>query len=217
MTVRVQAAQAAGRARARMVERLRTQGIVDERVLSAMMQVPRHLFVDGGLAYSAYDDTALPIGAQQTISQPFVVARMLELLRAGRELGRTLEVGAGCGYQAAVLSFVATEVYAVERIRSLLDRARENLRPLRLPNVRLKYADGNLGLPEAAPFDSIVVAAAAAVVPSSLKDQLAPGGRLMIPLGAADQRLVMIERQGNVFRESRFEAVRFVPLLTGTE
>jgi protein-L-isoaspartate(D-aspartate) O-methyltransferase len=217
MTVRVQAAQAAGRARARMVERLRTQGIIDERVLSAMMQVPRHLFVDGGLAYSAYDDTALPIGAQQTISQPFVVARMLELLRAGRELGRTLEVGAGCGYQAAVLSFVATEVYAVERIRPLLDRARENLRPLRLPNVRLKHADGNLGLPEAAPFDTIVVAAAAAVVPSSLKDQLAPGGRLMIPLGAADQRLVMIERQGNVFRESRFEAVRFVPLLTGTE
>ncbi|NMG76741.1 protein-L-isoaspartate(D-aspartate) O-methyltransferase [Aromatoleum diolicum] len=210
-------AQAASRARARMVERLRAQGISDERVLAAMTQVPRHAFVEKGLAYSAYDDTALPIGYQQTISQPLVVARMIEVLRAGRELGRTLEVGAGCGYQAAVLSFLATEVYAVERIRPLLDLARENLRPLRLPNVRLKCADGNLGLPEAAPYDTIIVAAAAPSVPDSLKKQLAPGGRLMIPLGGTDQRLVMIERQGNVFRESRLEAVRFVPLLTGTE
>ncbi|AYH45134.1 protein-L-isoaspartate(D-aspartate) O-methyltransferase [Azoarcus sp. DN11] len=209
--------QAATRARARMVERLRGQGIRDERVLAAMMQVPRHTFVEEGLAYSAYDDTALPIGYQQTISQPFVVAKMIETLRTGRELGRTLEVGAGCGYQAAVLSFVASEVYAVERIRSLLDVARENLRPLRLPNVRLKCADGTMGLPEAAPYDTIIVAAAAASVPVSLKEQLAPGGRLMLPLGGADQRLVMIERQGNVFRESRLDAVRFVPLLTGTE
>lgn len=214
---RPDAGQAATRARARMVERLRAQGIRDEKVLAAMMQVPRHAFVEEGLAYSAYDDTALPIGYQQTISQPFVVAKMIEMLRAGRELGRTLEVGAGCGYQAAVLSFVATEVYAVERIRPLLDVARENLRPLRLPNVRLKCADGTMGLPEAAPYDTIIVAAAAASVPVSLKEQLAPGGRLMLPVGGAEQRLVMIERQGNVFRESRLEAVRFVPLLTGTE
>ncbi|MCC4115272.1 protein-L-isoaspartate(D-aspartate) O-methyltransferase [Aromatoleum toluclasticum] len=214
---RPDAVQAATRARARMVERLRAQGIRDEKVLGAMMQVPRHAFVEEGLAYSAYDDTALPIGYQQTISQPFVVAKMIETLRAGRELGRTLEVGAGCGYQAAVLSFVATEVYAVERIRPLLDVARENLRPLRLPNVRLKCADGTMGLPEAAPYDTIIVAAAAASVPVSLREQLAPGGRLMLPVGGADQRLVMIERQGNVFRESRLEAVRFVPLLTGTE
>lgn len=200
-----------------MVERLRGQGIRDEKVLAAMTQVPRHQFVDQGLSYSAYDDTALPIGFQQTISQPFVVARMIEVLRAGRKLGRTLEVGAGCGYQAAVLGHVASEVYAVERIRPLLDRARENLRTLRLPNVRLKYADGNLGLPEAAPFDTIIVAAAAASVPQALKDQLAPGGRLMIPLGVGDQRLVLVERQGNIFRECRLEAVRFVPLLTGTE
>ncbi|WP_026295791.1 protein-L-isoaspartate(D-aspartate) O-methyltransferase [Aromatoleum toluclasticum] len=214
---RPDAVQAATRARARMVDRLRAQGIRDEKVLGAMMQVPRHAFVEEGLAYSAYDDTALPIGYQQTISQPFVVAKMIEALRAGRELGRTLEVGAGCGYQAAVLSFVATEVYAVERIRPLLDVARENLRPLRLPNVRLKCADGTMGLPEAAPYDTIIVAAAAASVPVSLREQLAPGGRLMLPVGGADQRLVMIERQGNVFRESRLEAVRFVPLLTGTE
>ncbi|NMF98612.1 protein-L-isoaspartate(D-aspartate) O-methyltransferase [Aromatoleum toluolicum] len=214
---RPDAGQAATRARARMVERLRAQGIRDEKVLAAMMQVPRHAFVEEGLAYSAYDDTALPIGYQQTISQPFVVAKMIETLRAGRELGRTLEVGAGCGYQAAVLSFVATEVYAVERIRPLLDVARENLRPLRLPNVRLKCADGTMGLPEAAPYDTIIVAAAAASVPVSLKEQLASGGRLMLPVGGADQRLVMIERQGNVFRESRLDAVRFVPLLTGTE
>lgn len=214
---RPDAGQAASRARARMIDRLRGQGIGDERVLAAMMQVPRHAFVEEGLAYSAYDDTALPIGYQQTISQPFVVARMIEILRSGRELGRTLEVGAGCGYQAAVLSFLASEVYAVERIRPLLDVARENLRPLRLPNVRLKCADGSLGLPEAAPYDTIIVAAAAATVPVSLKEQLAPGGRLMLPLGGAEQRLVLIERQGNVFRETRLDSVRFVPLLTGTE
>lgn len=207
----------AARARARMVERLRTQGVRDHRVLAAMQAIPRHQFVDEGLAFSAYDDTPLPIGFQQTISQPFVVARMIELLRTGRELGRTLEVGAGCGYQAAVLSQVATEVYAVERIRPLLDRARANLRPLRLPNVRLKLADGSLGLSEAAPFDSIIVAAAAIGLPQALKDQLAPGGRLIVPVGAAEQRLLLVERQGNVFRESWYEAVRFVPLLAGTE
>lgn len=205
------------RARARMVERLRTQGIRDERVLAAMQAVPRHQFVDEGLAFSAYDDTPLPIGFQQTISQPFVVARMIELLGAGRTLGRTLEVGAGCGYQAAVLSRLATEVFAVERIRPLLDRARSNLRPLRLPNVRLKLADGSLGLPEAAPFDSIVVAAAALGLPPALKEQLAPGGRLVVPVGAGEQRLLLVERQGNIFRESWYEAVRFVPLLAGTE
>ncbi len=217
MSVRSTDAGQASRARARMVERLRTQGVRDQRVLAAMQAVPRHQFVDEGLAFSAYDDTPLPIGFQQTISQPFVVARMIELLRAGRELGRTLEVGAGCGYQAAVLSQVATEVYAVERIRPLLDRARSNLRPLRLPNVRLKLADGSLGLPEAAPFDSIIVAAAAIGLPQALKEQLAPGGRLIVPLGTAEQRLLLVERQGNVFRESWYEAVRFVPLLAGTE
>ena len=162
------------RARARMVERVRSQGVRDERVLNAMLAVPRHLFVDEALASRAYEDTALPLLRQQTISQPYVVARMLELLRAGgRELGKTLEVGAGCGYQAAVIAGVATDVYAVERIRQLLDRARENLRTLRLPNLRLKHADGGLGLEEAAPFDSIILAAAAAGVPRALLLQLA--------------------------------------------
>ncbi|MCL1824878.1 MAG: protein-L-isoaspartate(D-aspartate) O-methyltransferase [Betaproteobacteria bacterium] len=207
----------ATRARARMIERLRAQGIRDERVLAAMAAVPRHLFVEKGLAFSAYDDSALPIGLQQTISQPFVVARMIEILCDGRELGRTLEIGAGCGYQAAVLSQLASEVFAIERLKMLLNRARENLRPLRLPNLRLKCADGTLGLPEAAPFDTIIVAAGGLKVPPALKTQLAPEGRLLIPVGDADQRLLLIERQGSVFKENWYEAVRFVPLLTGTE
>ena len=210
----------AQRAAARMVERLRTQGIRDEKVLEAMLQVPRQNFVEPALAYSAYDDTPLPIGFQQTISQPFVVARMIEILRNGRELGRTLEVGAGCGYQAAVLAALATEVYAVERIRPLLERAKDNLRTLRIANLRLKHADGMQGLPEVAPFDTIIVAAAAAgEVPPALRQQLAPGGRLLLPLGGTggDQRLLLVERQGGLFKESWYEAVRFVPLLNGTE
>ncbi len=211
------ALQTAQRARARMVERLREQGVRDEKVLAAMMAVPRHLFVEEALATRAYEDTALPLGLQQTISQPFVVARMIELLRAGRELGKTLEVGTGCGYQAAVLSQVATEVYSVERLRLLLDRARNNLRHLRLPNVRLKHADGSVGLKEAAPFDTIIVAAAAPKVPPALTEQLADGGRLILPVGAGDQSLVLIERTSRGLRETRLSAVRFVPLLPGTE
>ena len=211
------ALQTAQRARARMVERLREQGVRDEKVLAAMMAVPRHLFVEEALATRAYEDTALPLGLQQTISQPFVVARMIELLRAGRELGKTLEVGTGCGYQAAVLSHVATEVYSVERLRLLLDRARNNLRHLRLPNVRLKHADGSVGLKEAAPFDTIIVAAAAPKVPPALTEQLADGGRLILPVGAGDQSLVLIERTSRGLRETRLSAVRFVPLLPGTE
>ncbi len=206
------------RARNHMVERLKEQGVRDQGVLAAMLAVPRHAFVEEALASRAYEDTALPLGRQQTISQPFIVARMLEILRmGGRELGKTLEVGAGCGYQAAVLSRLASDVYAVERIRQLIERAKDNLRPLRLPNVRLKYGDGTVGLPEAAPFDSIVVAAAAGSIPQALKDQLADRGRLILPVGAGEQQLVLVERQGSAFRESRFESVRFVPLLMGIE
>lgn len=209
------------RTRARMVERLRQEGIRDERVLAALDSVPRHIFVEPALAHRAYEDTALPLILGQTISQPFVVARMCELLLAGRpSLGKTLEVGAGCGYQAAVLATLTKDVYAVERIGPLLARARENLRQLRMGNVRLKHADGNLGLPEAAPFDTIILAAAAAQVPSKLLDQLAPGGRLVLPLGSsngADQVLSLIERGPDGFVENRYDAVRFVPLLPGVE
>lgn len=215
------ASQGAGatsqRARARMVERLRAQGIRDQQVLAAIGAIPRHLFVEEALWSRAYEDTALPLGFQQTISQPFVVARMLEVLIAGRALGKTLEVGAGSGYQAAVLSQVASEVYAVERIAKLLERAKRNLRHLRLPNVRLKHADGRLGLPEAAPFDTIVVAAAASTVPAALLEQLASGGRMLLPLGGQDQHLVLIEQGARGRTETRFEPVRFVPLLTGVE
>jgi protein-L-isoaspartate(D-aspartate) O-methyltransferase len=174
------------RTRARMVERLRGEGIRDEQVLAAMGTVPRHLFVDEALASRAYEDTALPIGFGQTISQPYVVARMIEALRQGRKLGKVLEIGTGCGYQAAVLAGLADEVYSVERIHALLERARANLRGLRLSNLRLTHGDGNLGLEKAAPFDSIIVAAAAPELPQALLRQLAPGGRMVLPLKSPD-------------------------------
>lgn len=205
------------RTRLRMVDRLREKGIRDERVLAAMAAVPRHQFVEEALASRAYEDTALPLGFQQTISQPYVVARMIEVLRAGRELGKTLEVGAGCGYQAAVLAQLATEVYAVERIAPLLTRARSNLRHLRLANVRLQHADGNLGLPQAAPFDTIILAAAAPRIPEALCAQLAIGGRMLLPLGSAVQHLLLIERGPKGYTETQLDAVRFVPLISGVE
>jgi len=206
------------RTRTRMIERLREQGIVDEEVLAAIVAVPRHVFVEEALASRAYEDTALPLGFSQTISQPYVVARMIEALLAGRDdLGKTLEIGAGCGYQAAVLAQLTDEVYAVERIAPLLAKAKANLRAIRQLKVRLKHADGQLGLPEAAPFDTIIVAAAAARVPRALLQQLAPNGRLILPLGAASQQLVLIERRAEGFVETRLDAVRFVPLLSGVE
>jgi protein-L-isoaspartate(D-aspartate) O-methyltransferase len=205
------------RTRDRMVARLRERGIEDEAVLGAMGSVPRHLFVDAALASRAYEDTALPIGFEQTISHPYTVARMLQAARAGRDLARTLEVGTGCGYQAAVLARLAQEVYSVERIAPLLERARANLRPHRIGNLRLSYGDGYKGLPEVAPFDAIVVAAAAPKVPETLKLQLAVGGRMVLPLGVDDQQLLVIERTTTAFRESRLDAVRFVPMRMGKE
>ena len=206
------------RTRTRMIERLREQGIVDEEVLAAIAAVPRHVFVEEALASRAYEDTALPLGFSQTISQPYVVARMIEALLAGRdELGKTLEIGAGCGYQAAVLAQLTDEVYAVERIAPLLAKAKANLRAIRQLKVRLKHADGQLGLPEAAPFATIIVAAAAARVPRPLLQQLAPDGRLILPLGTGTQQLVLIERPAEGFVETRLDAVRFVPLLSGVE
>lgn len=205
------------RTRARMVDRLREQGIRDPRVLHAMSIVPRHVFLDEALANRAYEDTALPIGFKQTISQPYVVARMVEILIANRELGKTLEIGAGSGYQAAVLGVLSKQVFAIERIAPLLTRARENLKNAKLSHIRLKHADGHLGLPEAAPFDSIVLAAATNHVPQALLTQLAPGGRLAMPLGGIEQVILLVERTEKGWVETRFDAVRFVPLLPGTE
>jgi protein-L-isoaspartate(D-aspartate) O-methyltransferase len=206
------------RTRTRMVERLREKGIRNEAVLGAIAAVPRHVFVEEALASRAYEDTALPLGMGQTISQPFVVARMIELLLNGRKtLGKTLEVGAGCGYQAAVLAQLTTEVYAVERLAPLLEKAKANMRKLRQFNVRLVHADGRLGLPEAGPFDSIIVAAAAPRVPPPLLEQLAPGGRLVLPVGAGEQYLSFIERTPQALVETRLDPVRFVPLLAGTQ
>lgn len=205
------------RTRTRMVARLREQGIRDERVLTAMGAVPRHIFVEPALAQRAYEDTALPLGFGQTISQPYVVARMIELLIAGRALGKTLEVGAGCGYQTAVLSMLTRDVYAMERIAPLLTRAKDNLRQLRQTQVRFKHGDGHLGIPEAKPFDTIILAAAASHVPQALLDQLAPGGRLIMPLGNEHQVLLLVENGPQGFVETRFDAVRFVPLLAGVE
>jgi protein-L-isoaspartate(D-aspartate) O-methyltransferase len=205
------------RTRGRMVERLRAQGIHDERVLRAMAGVPRHLFVEEALASRAYEDTALPIGFGQTISQPYVVAKMIETLLAGAlPPGKILEVGTGCGYQAAVLAHVFPEVYSIERIKGLHERARANLVALKLKNLRLTHGDGHAGLEAAAPFQSIIVAAAACAVPKSLLRQLAPGGKMVLPLDSGSgQRLVLFERNGRGFAQSKLQAVRFVAMEAG--
>ncbi|WP_449252214.1 protein-L-isoaspartate(D-aspartate) O-methyltransferase [Chitinimonas lacunae] len=203
------------RTRARMAERLRGQGIRDTSVLAAMGEVPRHIFIDEALAHRAYDDVALPIGHGQTISQPYIVARMVELAAGAARRERVLEVGTGCGYQAAVLARLFKVVYSVERIGSLLDRARLQLRDLRISNVRLRHGDGHNGVPDGAPFDAIILAAAATHVPQALLEQLAIGGRMLFPIGVNDQEMRMIERFEEGFQETRLEKVRFVPMLTG--
>ncbi|GIX33295.1 MAG: protein-L-isoaspartate O-methyltransferase [Lysobacterales bacterium] len=204
------------RARDRLAERLRERGIQDPLVLAAMRTVPRHLFVDEALESRAYEDIALPIGFGQTISQPYVVARMTELLRAGRELGKVLEIGTGCGYQAAVLAQLAREVYTIERIAELSRQARRRFRMLGYRNVFSRHDDGRLGWPEAAPFDGILVAAAAESLPAALPEQLAEGGVLVAPLGpAGQQRLVRLRRREGRIEEESFDPVLFVPLLPG--
>lgn len=207
------------RLRAQMVRRLREQGDFDERVLAAMQAVPRHLFVDQGLASRAYDDAALPIGYGQTISQPWVVAHMLSLVARGRPLQRVLEIGAGCGYQAAVLAQFVPEVFAIERVRGLYEQARMYLAQGRAYNrVRLVFGDGMLGLEHRAPFDAIVVAAAGVKIPETLLHQLAVGARLIAPEGAAHQRLILIERTAlSSWQRTELEDVRFVPLRPGTQ
>ncbi|MEO8417553.1 MAG: protein-L-isoaspartate(D-aspartate) O-methyltransferase [Methylophilaceae bacterium] len=204
------------RTRERMLVRLREQGIRDEVTLSAMGTIPRHRFVDEAIASRAYEDVALPIGYGQTISQPYTVARMTEVLRGTGSLGKVLEIGTGCGYQTAVLSKVAKEVYSLERIRPLLLKARGHLRELKLPNIKLNHADGTMGLPELAPFDGIIVTAAASHIPEDLLQQLAIGGRMVIPVGTDEQTLFLIERTATEYRQSKLESVKFVPLLGGT-
>ena len=204
------------RTRRRMVERLRAQGIRDARVLDAMAAVPRHLFVEEALASRAYEDTALPIGFGQTISQPYVVARMAEVLLEKTQPKKLLEIGTGCGYQAALLAQLFPEVYSIERIKGLHERARANLLGLRLKNLRLAHGDGYAGLEQAAPFHSIILAAAPRQVPEALRSQLAAGGRMVLPLESGGvQQMVLIERNGRGFLESVLDAVRFVPMEAG--
>ena len=209
------------RTRTRMIERLREQGIRDEVVLAAMNAVPRHIFVDEALASRAYEDTPLPIGSGQTISQPWVVARMTELARNGRELASVLEIGTGCGYQTAILAQLAKTVYTVERVGALVAKARRNLQSLRVTNVRLKHGDGSAELGEDLAVDAIVVTAGATHVPTALVRHLNPGGRLVLPLASRDdhergvQRLTVLDAAPDGLREQVFDAVRFVPLLPG--
>jgi protein-L-isoaspartate(D-aspartate) O-methyltransferase len=219
------------RSRARMIDQLRSLGIRDERVLDVMMNLPRHAFVEPGLEQRAYEDAPLPIGYSQTISAPYTVARMTELILQSPRIqgglvdiakrGRVLEIGTGCGYQTAVLGKLFHEVYSVERIEKLVDSARRNLRDLRYYNVRFKHADGMLGYAEAAPYDAIIVTAAGKQVPPALLAQLAEGARLVIPLEnpngvVDDQRLGIVDRSATGVEQRIGEGVRFVPLLAGT-
>jgi protein-L-isoaspartate(D-aspartate) O-methyltransferase len=214
------AALASQRVRDKMAERIRQQGVRDPRVLQAMAAVPRHLFVDAALASRAYEDSAMPIGHGQTISRPYIVARCAELLLeaiARPQAATVLEIGTGCGYAAAVLAQLFGTVVSVERLRPLHELARANLRPLRLPNLRLVFGDGSLGVPGQPPFDGIVAAAAGAQLPAAWLQQLCNGGRLVAPLGVAEQRLVVAGKDaaGRISQRT-IEAVRFVPLKPGT-
>jgi protein-L-isoaspartate(D-aspartate) O-methyltransferase len=204
-----------GRTRMRMIENLRREGVTDERVLNAMAEIPRHVFVDEGIASRAYEDVALPIGHGQTISSPGVVGLMTQMLLAVRPMNKVLEVGTGCGYQTAVLGKLVKEVYTLERIAPLMDKARRHLRDLRFYNIRYKHADGHGGYPEGAPYDGILMAASATHVPEALKQQLAVGGRMVLPVGTDDQWLYVVDRKENGFVEQKCAAVRFVPLLPG--
>ena len=209
---------ASERTRLRMVARLREQGITDETVLAAMSQVPRHLFVEEAFASRAYEDTALPIGFGQTISQPFAVARSCELARGGKNIGLALEIGGGCGYQAAVLARLAREVYTIERIGALAAKARQTLSSIGVSNVKVRNADGREAASNVVQFDAILVAAGGAIVPPNLLGLLSDGGRMVIPLGTSEhQRLTLVTRTGDNFQQQAFDEVVFVPLKSGQE
>ncbi|MEQ6884478.1 protein-L-isoaspartate(D-aspartate) O-methyltransferase [Salicola sp. Rm-C-2C1-2] len=202
------------RTRMRLVERLSEEGIQRAEVLDAIANVPRHIFLDEALSHRAYEDTALPIGYQQTLSQPYVVARMTELLL---EVGATriLELGTGSGYQAAILAYLGKEVYSIERIGGLHRQARERLQRLGYRNAFLRLGDGSQGWPEAAPFDGMILTAAPGDIPAALYDQLADGGSIVAPLGRDTQMLTLITRHGEEFQRREIEPVRFVPVLGG--
>jgi len=204
-----------GRTRMRMIETLRREGVNDARVLNAMTEIPRHLFVDEGIASRAYEDVALPIGHGQTISSPTIVGLMTQLLLEKQPMNKVLEIGTGCGYQTAVLGKLVKEIYTLERLAPLMDKARRHLRDLRFYNVRYKHADGHAGYPEGAPYDGILMAASATHVPDALKQQLAIGGRMVLPVGVDDQWLWTVDRTDKGFVEQKRVAVRFVPLLPG--
>ena len=204
------------RTRERLIQRLREEGIVNHNVLEVIRRTPRHLFVDEALAHRAYEDTALPIGNNQTISQPYMVARMSELLLEDGPLDKVMEIGTGSGYQTAVLSQLVERIFSVERIKVLQDRAKERLLALNLRNVVFRWGDGWEGWPALAPYYGIIVTAVATDVPQALLDQLAPGGRLVIPVGAGEvQQLMLIVREEHGFARRVIGNVRFVPLLNG--
>lgn len=205
------------RSRDRLIEQLRDMGIQSEEVLSVIRGMPRHIFVDEALASRAYDNTALPIGHNQTISQPYIVARMVEALIEDGKPEKVLEIGTGCGYQAAILSKLAKQVYSIERIDALLTKAREKFNLLQCWNIRTRYGDGNLGWPEFAPFDGIIVSAAPTGVPEVLLEQLALNGKLVIPVGrSGEQELLSIVRTEEGYMEKRLDWVSFVPMVEGT-
>ncbi len=204
------------RTRERLIQRLVDMGISDYRVLDVIRTTPRHLFLDEAMAHRAYEDVALPIGFQQTLSQPYIVARMTELLLAAGPRARVLEIGTGSGYQTAILAQLVEEVYSVERIRPLQQKARQRLRQLRLRNVHMNHADGGMGWPERGPFDGILATAAPERIPPELLQQLAPGGRLVIPVGGAEQELQVVDRVDEGFETRVVEPVNFVPLQPGT-
>jgi protein-L-isoaspartate(D-aspartate) O-methyltransferase len=204
------------RTRERLIQRLYEEGLSNAHVLETIRRTPRHLFVDEALAHRAYEDTALPIGNNQTISQPYMVARMSELLLAAGPLDKVLEIGTGSGYQTAILAQLVERVFSVERIQSLQEKAKERLAQLNLRNVVFRWGDGWEGWNALGPYNGIIVTAAAANVPQALLDQLAPGGRLVIPVGAGDvQELLLIVREEDGFSRHVLDAVRFVPLLNG--
>lgn len=203
------------RTRNRLLQRLKDQGITNMSVLECMLNTPRHIFIDEALAHRAYEDSSLPIGHNQTISQPYIVARMTELLLEVKPK-KVLEVGTGSGYQTAVLSQLVDEIYSVERIKALLDKAKQKAELLRIRNVRFLHADGGLGYEKQGPFDGILSAAAPQHIPEQLKNQLAVGGRLVLPVGGDKQFLYVVDRTENGFVEKKIEPVNFVPLLART-